>query len=200
MKARTDEFEKNKSASEERTRRRVEKDGEEHARRVARGEEADLKRDKCALETEAKSEARRAKLLSEQDALEAQVMAFSQKSEKELTHKVMAKQLKALERIELGNARERSLAFKREVVRAELKEKMSRAGELKGQRARLAEEKRMANIRQSQVATAQRETMVTRTLKVQRDLFVDTQKRVNELAKTLATAPSLSASAPLPKV
>ena len=55
---------------------------------MARGEEADLKRDKCALETEAKSEARRAKLLSEQDALEAQVVAFSQKSEKELTHKV----------------------------------------------------------------------------------------------------------------
>ena len=34
----------------------------------------------------------------------------------------MSKQLKALEKIELVNARERSLAFKREVVRAELTE------------------------------------------------------------------------------
>jgi hypothetical protein len=39
--------------------------------------------------------------------------------------------IKALERVELANARERSLAFKREVVRAELKEKMERAAELK---------------------------------------------------------------------
>ena len=52
---------------------------------------------------------------------------------------VMSKQLKALEKIELVNARERSLAFKREVVRAELTEKMERAAEVKEQRARLAE-------------------------------------------------------------
>ena len=124
-------------------------------------------------------------------------MAFADKTEKELTHKVMAKQLKALEKIELVNSRERSLAFKREVVRAELQEKMERAAELKEQRARIAEERRMANIRQAQQASMMREQMRTSTLKMQRDLFVDTHKRVQELANTIASQGSTNS---LPKI
>ena len=39
--------------------------------------------------------ARQEKLMAEQEALEAQVVAFADKTEKELNHKVMSKQLKA---------------------------------------------------------------------------------------------------------
>ena len=95
MKSRMEEFEKSKEASQERARRRVEKDEEEHAKRVAKGLENDQKRVKCYVESEAKLEARRSKLLIEQEQLEAQVVAFAEKSEKELSHGVMAKQLKA---------------------------------------------------------------------------------------------------------
>jgi hypothetical protein len=61
----------------------------------------------------------------------------------------------------------------------------------KEQRARLAEERRMSNIKQAQQASVMREQLTVNTLKMQRDLFVDTHKRVNEMAKTLASQASL---------
>ena len=54
----------------------------------------------------------------------------------------------------------------------------------------------MANIRQAQSAVAMREKMHNSTLKMQRELFVDTHKRVQELANTLAS----QASGSLPKI
>ena len=54
----------------------------------------------------------------------------------------------------------------------------------------------MANIKQSQTASAMREKMNTSTLKMQRELFVDTHKKVQELANTLASQGSGS----LPKI
>lgn len=193
-KAREEEFEKSKQAAEEHARRRAAKEADERERLAAKGLEKVHKRDKCQQESEAKLEARRKKLLSEQEALEAQVVAFAQKSEKELTHKVMAKQLKALEKVELVNVRERSLAFKRETVKAELEEKMARAEVLKEHRARLAEERRMANIRHAQHANMVREQITSTTIKMQRELFVDTHKRVKELADTLASQGSTSSA------
>ena len=76
-----------KEAAAERERRREQKEAEARAKRVAKGVENDQKRVKCYQESEAKLEARRKKLLSEQEALEAQVVAFADKTEKELTHK-----------------------------------------------------------------------------------------------------------------
>lgn len=196
MKARIEEFEKNRVAAEERAKLREKKAEEEHARRVAKGVENDEKRIRCYKESEAKIEARRTKLLTEQEELEKQVVSFAHKSQKELSNKVMQKKLKSLERIEIMNARERALAFKREVVRAELSEKMERAEELKKQRARIAEERRMANIKHAQQASFMRSEMESNTLKIQRDLFVDTHKRVKELANTLAS----QKSGTLPKI
>jgi len=199
MKVRMSEFERSKTAADEKVVKRAVKEKEEALKRTAKGVENDIKREKCSQESEAAFVARQEKLMLEQEQLEAQVVAFADKTEKELTHKVMSKQLKALERVELANARERQQAFKRETVKAELKEKMERAEELKTQRARLAEERRMNNVRHAQQASALREALLVQTLKAQRNLFVDTHRRVNEMARTLASAGS-GGTTSLPKI